>query len=262
MMAASPSGDRDRLHELLADSSLFGLEQDGAIELEMLQQRFPEEDSAAFERVVASLDLASLADRQAAPPPDRLRQRLVMEAVAFQRESGNPLGSEARRFWSSEFRERLAWLTAAAAILVSVWFARHGGGPEATSALTARAKLLSTADDVLALKWTSTSAGETRDLGGVLWSDARQEGYMTFRSLPVNNPEVEQYQLWIFDERQDPKYPIDGGVFNMPQHEGDVIIAIHPKLQVRGAAQFAITIERPGGVVVSSRQRLPLLAKR
>ena len=42
---------------------------------------------------------------------------------------------------------------------------------------------------------------------------------------------------------------------------GEVIVPIRAALPVREATLFAITIERPGGVVVSSRERLPLLAK-
>ena len=36
---------------------------------------------------------------------------------------------------------------------------------------------------------------------------------------------------------------------------------IEAKLPVSNAVMFAITVERPGGVVVSDRSRLPLLAK-
>ena len=36
---------------------------------------------------------------------------------------------------------------------------------------------------------------------------------------------------------------------------------IQAKLHVEEVYMFAITIEKPGGVVVSSRERLPLLAK-
>jgi hypothetical protein len=53
---------------------------------------------------------------------------------------------------------------------------------------------------------------------------------------------------------------LDGGVFDIPT-TGEVIVPINAKLQVREPFMFAITIEKPGGVVVSSRERLPLLAK-
>ncbi len=83
---------------------------------------------------------------------------------------------------------------------------------------------------------------------------------MRFRGLPVNTPSKEQYQLWIFDRNQSDQTPIDGGVFDITSTE-EVIIPINAKLYVQDAYMFAVTIEKPGGVVVSSRERLPLLAQ-
>ena len=97
-------------------------------------------------------------------------------------------------------------------------------------------------------------------LGDVVWSSARQQGYMRFRGLAANDPTVAQYQLWIFDAERDEAYPVDGGVFDVPAAGGDVVVRIDPRLKVSRATAFAITVEKPGGVVVSSRKRLPLLA--
>ena len=82
---------------------------------------------------------------------------------------------------------------------------------------------------------------------------------MRFRGLSVNDPATRQYQLWIFDKNQSDKTPIDGGVFDI-RSDGEVIVPIHAKLRVQEVVLFAITIEKPGGVVVSSREQLPLLA--
>ena len=76
--------------------------------------------------------------------------------------------------------------------------------------------------------------------------------------MPVNEPSDEQYQLWIFDKNQDEKTPVDGGVFDIAS-EGEVIVPIRAALKVRDPYLFAVTVEKPGGVVVSSRARLPLL---
>ena len=55
------------------------------------------------------------------------------------------------------------------------------------------------------------------------------------------------------------EHPIDGGVFNITANNQDV--PIDPKILVGNRpVQFAITIEKPGGVVVSERKELPLLA--
>jgi hypothetical protein len=97
-------------------------------------------------------------------------------------------------------------------------------------------------------------------LGDVVWSAARQQGFMRFRGLAANDPAVAQYQLWIFDAERNEAYPVDGGVFDVPPAAGDVVIKIDPRLPVSRATAFAVTVEQPGGVVVSSRERLPLLA--
>jgi anti-sigma-K factor RskA len=75
----------------------------------------------------------------------------------------------------------------------------------------------------------------------------------------MNVPTVQQYQLWIFDKNQSDKTPVDGGVFDITSDQ-EIIIPIQAKLRVQEAYLFAVTIEKPGGVVVSSRERLPLLA--
>jgi anti-sigma-K factor RskA len=83
---------------------------------------------------------------------------------------------------------------------------------------------------------------------------------MVFRNMRRNDPTTEQYQLWIFDKDRDERYPVDGGVFDITE-SGECIVPIHAAVQVNEAALFAVTIERPGGVVVSDRSRLPLLAQ-
>ena len=40
----------------------------------------------------------------------------------------------------------------------------------------------------------------------------------------------------------------------------EVVVPIHPALKVREPYLFAVTVEKPGGVMVSDRSRLPLLA--
>lgn len=118
-------------------------------------------------------------------------------------------------------------------------------------------------DDVLDLKWLpSKDPTALVASGGVVWSNKRQEGFLTFIRLAVNDPTVEQYQLWIIDGQRDLAQPVDGGVFDIQQNDQEVIVRINAKLKVFDPQAFAITIERPGGVVVSDRSRLPLLASR
>jgi hypothetical protein len=42
---------------------------------------------------------------------------------------------------------------------------------------------------------------------------------------------------------------------------GEVIVPIHAKLKVTKPTLFAVTVEKPGGVVVSKRERIVVLAK-
>lgn len=128
-------------------------------------------------------------------------------------------------------------------------------------------------DQLIQWDWISTDdeavVGEV--IGDVVWSDALNKGYMRISGLAVNDPSLKQYQLWIFDATNPtgdlPQFgegllsqrPIDGGVFNIDTN-GEIIIEINAKLLVEQAAAFAITVEPPGGVVVSDRSRVPLLA--
>jgi anti-sigma-K factor RskA len=82
---------------------------------------------------------------------------------------------------------------------------------------------------------------------------------MRFGGVAPNDPTEQQYQLWIFDATRPEATPVDGGVFDIGE-SGEVIVPINAKLPVREAAAFAITVEQPGGVVVSDRSRLALLA--
>jgi anti-sigma-K factor RskA len=82
---------------------------------------------------------------------------------------------------------------------------------------------------------------------------------MTIRGLPKNDPFKEQYQLWIIDPSRDDE-PIDGGVFDISA-DAESVIPINAKLMVGNPKVFAVTVEKPGGVVVSDQKRLPLIAK-
>jgi anti-sigma-K factor RskA len=94
----------------------------------------------------------------------------------------------------------------------------------------------------------------------VVWSDARQEGYLTFRGMPPNDPDAHQYQLWVFDAGRSQDYPVDGGVFNA-RNGDEVVVPIDNKLPVEHATMFAVTLEPPGGVVISDRDPVLWIAR-
>lgn len=132
-----------------------------------------------------------------------------------------------------------------------------------------RERLLAEDPDAIAVAWTpgkdpavaGVPAGAS--LGDVVWSQSRQQGYMRFRGLAANDPDIEQYQLWIFDAERDAAHPVDGGVFDVAITDatGEVCVPIDARLPIGKPTLFAITVEKPGGVVVSTRERLPLLAQ-
>lgn len=95
--------------------------------------------------------------------------------------------------------------------------------------------------------------------GDVVWSPKKQAGYLRLKGLPKNDAAKQTYQLWIFDESQSEKTPIDGGTFDI-NSDGEVVIPIDARLRAQKPAAFAITIEKAGGVVVSDRGKIAALA--
>lgn len=125
-----------------------------------------------------------------------------------------------------------------------------GDRPALVTAAELRAELIAAARDQVKAAWLPpTAAGFEAVSGDIVWSNSRQEGYLRLAGLPVNDPADNQYQLWIVDaERSD--HPVDGGVFDVTT-AGEVTIPVRAKLAVGRPTTFAITLERPGGVVVS-----------
>ena len=160
------------------------------------------------------------------------------------------------------------WLAAAACLMLAVgaWWWTRTQSPanvaEAPPPSKAREELLAKAPDVTRVAWTATADPNAKGASGdVVWSQREQRGYMRFVGLTPNDRAQFQYQLWIFDKNRDEKFPVDGGVFDVSS-TGEVIVPITAKLNVDDATLFAVTIERPGGVVVSKRERIVVTAAR
>nr|WP_240900861.1 anti-sigma factor [Thioalkalivibrio sp. XN8] len=111
------------------------------------------------------------------------------------------------------------------------------------------------------ISWSATEdpAAAGAD-GAVIWNGETQAGVMRFEGLQPNDPAEWQYQLWIFDAERDERFPVDGGVFDVSA-DGETLVPIRASLPVGKAVLFAITVEQPGGVVVSSRERIALVAQ-
>jgi anti-sigma-K factor RskA len=131
--------------------------------------------------------------------------------------------------------------------------------PAPPSLAEERAALMAKSDSLKITLAATKDPGAAGVTGDVVWDPATQRGYMHFTGLAANDPAVHQYQLWIFDGGRDKRYPVDGGVFDIPANAGEVVIPIRAALMVRKPAAFAVTIEKPGGAVVSGREHVVVL---
>lgn len=162
-----------------------------------------------------------------------------------------------------------AWWLAAAVLMIALvgWWPRLANN--VGSVADARPALATAEDpgqvgraaDTVTIALAGTEDPAARGASGIAeWSAVRQSGWLSLQGLEANDPSRYQYQLWIFDGSRDERYPVDGGVFDIPavNGSGPVSIPIAAKVRVSEPTLFAITIERPGGVVVSERERIVL----
>ncbi len=255
---------RERLDELLIDRAVDGLDPAETAELETLLARFGHDDPEGYDLAAAAVWVAARTPEEPMPADVATRARRTLETgapapreAAVDRKSGGDARSLHARPRPARRGATAGWVAAAAALVLAVagWWPRlDERGPEELT--VARDSLLADAPDAVRVDWSNTEHPRAQQLNGgyVVWSDERQQGYMTFEGIPDNDPSEHQYQLWVFDATRSQDYPVDGGVFDARRNEaGEVVIPIENKLPVRRAALFAVTLEPPGGVVVSDR---------
>lgn len=263
----------ERLEFLLAMRATDALDVGEEREVAHLLEQHPSVEEDGYELAAAALLTDAIVEE---PLPRALRAKLIAEgeALVAARKPSNiavfPPAAPARP-------ALLGWLAAAACLLLAVtaWWPRlidpagdsrvaAEASPPIEAPPTAeerRTRLMQVAD-VQSLAWTATedpaAAGAS---GDVVWSPSRQEGFMRIRRLEANEPTAQQYQLWIFDRERDERYPVDGGVFDMPAGVTEAIVPIDARIPVADPYLFAVTVEEPGGVVVSDRERIVLVAQ-
>lgn len=274
--------------EAMLDAIAFGHETEQSLPPELSAARNGKDptngDLRAFERAAA---LAAAAFAAPEAPPAAVANRLAAAALRFCAERNAAAGagsadsayagapaasprqtpSQAIRpmpqpFLTSATRAPRsgAWFgflagLAAAALL---WLAL-GGERQGTNPVEARTALLTKAD-VQQLAWKagpSPLAGQVR--GDVVWSPAEQAGYLTFEGLPPLGPE-QRFQLWIVDGERPGSAPVDGGLFDIRAGTGSTVVPIDPKLPVRKAAAFVVTVEGKDGAVVSKQEHVVAIA--
>jgi len=267
--------DYDRVMELLAGRAMNDLDSVETTELETLLARMTPEQARSMREEQLQLEglkgatLAGWTDTKSntgISPALRARilaQGAASQAAAASRRSASNGSSSA----SMRLREKFAWLTAAASIALAVFaWNRPTGTAPPEPAWQARADLVKAADSKL-VSWSTTEDPSAKGVSGdIVWNANQQRGYMRFKGLAANDPRLQQYQLWIFDKGREGEFPVDGGVFDISAASkdpttGDLVVPIAPKLAVRDPALFAVTMEIPGGVVVTKKERLLLLAK-
>jgi len=239
--------------ELLAGRALGNLSEQETKQLGSLLTRSPGQDSEEFDYVLAALSLRGVETEEL---PNRVRDAVRIEALTHLPKPKQVYVARRR----IPRRELLAWTVAMACslLLALQWLPLNS--PQNPSIAEQRTELIATSADLIEAPWTpGTHPFKQQVSGDVVWSNTLQKGYLRFTNMPVNDPATEQYQLWIIDPQRDDK-PIDGGVFDISK-SGEVIVPINAKLGVVNPQAFAVTIEKPGGVVVSSQDNLPLLAE-
>ncbi len=288
-------GPDEALLDLLVKRVVEGLSSEEQRALDALDSAIASDYSHDFERAAAAISLAGTPPEQ---PPAALRSRLEQLAdrqVAEHRDAAapsatvlgfNPVAASRREGVRRASRSgALGWLAAAASLVLAMfgWLrtAPVPTPPVADVHLTVppvvvspprvpampqspaqqRAALLARADSL------KVTLGGTKDpaskgvSGDAVWDPATQTGFLHFAGLAANDPAVTQYQIWIFDAERDQKYPVDGGVFDVPGDSAEVVIPIHATLPIRAAKAFAVTVEKPGGVVVSGLAHVVALGR-
>lgn len=276
----------DRWLDLLSQRATQGLSWREQSEFETLAPRYSAAEVEDLELAAAALDEALRGPTE--PLPDAVRARLEAAADAWVAQSASAAIPIQRG--RSRVSAWLGWAAAAACLLV-VGLAWMRGQPQATPALSPaqqRSALLETQRDVITAPWIGVgdlpiagAADHPLDrgvTGDVVWSDAENKGFMRISGVAENDPKVYQYQLWIFDADRPagdlPQFaapglpdlltqrPVDGGVFDIhPDAKGEAVVPIDAKLRIGAGTIFAVTRERPGGVVVSDREIVFLAIK-
>jgi len=272
-----------RLAELLAAEAANSIDREEQAQLDELlgQTAVPDRDQMMTAASLAQLAFLKNDPGAQATLPGSLRRQLAVQAEAWnagrQASPSAPiadLGAARRRrqqqAGSASAVPPTGWRIPAAAgwyaaAALAVVFIAGRLVPEAViapvdvSPQAQRTALISEATDVITVPWgASTEPGYENARGDVVWSDARQAGYLRISGLPVNDRARVQYQLWVVDASRD-IHPVDGGVFDITR-DGELIIPVQAKLALNRPTAFAVTLEKPGGVVVSDGPMLLVAA--
>lgn len=240
----------ERAQDLIIARATTGLSPAEGEELRGALDVLGPDDAMSLEAAVHATHAALLAPGDEESLPPGLRERLIASGTLAPEIAGRVDGNNRTKRSGGERGGRPAWIPwmlAAAAILLA-GATLIALKPWARSGTIDMAAIEARPDTV---RWAfrpndPAYAGAS---GEVVWSEGLQRGFMRLKGIAPNDAKARQYQLWIVDPARD-THPVDGGVFDVAS-AGEVIVPFEARLGVRGPAAFAITAEKPGGVVVS-----------
>ena len=270
---------KETMLDLLCKQAIYGLDERETKQLEQLG--FDRAETESIDLTVAALGLIDLNTKDEMPA--HLQSKILANIENFSGAKNVKETVAATPIREIIFNETsgtkpwfgwLGWAAAAAAsvaLAVSIFSPRTqidlAGKPmpsptqeEKLDPAQKRRKLVEAPGQVIMAQWGKGNVKEIENVtGDVVWSDEKQDGYIRVKGLPKNDVSKQTYQLWIFDKNQDKRWPIDGGTFDISS-DGEVIIPIDAKLKTKNPQAFAVTIEKPGGVVVSDRGKIAAFA--
>ena len=242
----TPDPRRTRLEELLCTEATQTPTPAEASERDALLAAFPDEDPDGFELAAAAVHLALIG--APLPLPPALAEKLRRAAVAVPPSPKVPrTGRPAWAMWGG-------WAVAAGL----AWLLLYTNWPQPV-VVVPPPDLARERDTLAKDRGATTATAEDPKAGSsasVVWSTAKQEGYLEVRGLKPNDPAKEQYQLWVVDPTK--KQPVDGGVFDV-NADGTALVRVRVPIVVKDAVAFAVTKETAGGVVVSDGPMLLVL---
>lgn len=275
----------EKFFDLLIAKVTSGLDDTDQRELDLLDSGAGTREFESLEMTAAAICLAGVSIEEPMPAylfskiaddaPQYFENTAVEEDSPWAPASGaayireEPVSESSSGSWFSW----LGWAAAAAACIalaINIWTDRSPvveqakvPTPLATPQPLTPAQMrdsLMTSPNLIKANWAAGNVRELKQItGDIVWSEDKQTGYMRFTGLPANDRSQYTYQLWIMDKSRD-KNPIDGGTFDVSS-DGEIIIPINARLKTGRPEMFAVTMEKPGGVVVSDKEKIVALAK-
>ena len=274
--------NKEKMLDLLTAKATGRISEEEARQLKELEEMFSEfKDDHSFELAAAAIGLINLKTDE--PLPAHLRNRILDDAeqylVADAKDISEQKSSETEEYQKTltfapkrSIWQSLGWVFAAAACIalaVVIWNKPRveyvqAPPPQITPTPTPNAneqrqQLLASSNDLVQKSWTDFDPKKPLNVrGDFVWSNSAQKGFARFQNMPVNDKSKETYQIWIFDETQ--KNPISAGVFDADQ-TGEIIIPMEAAIRVEKPTMIGITVEKPGGVMVSDLSKVMAVAK-